>query len=39
MHWRRFCACLEALPVDQADRILQTVQVEMAAFLCGQTCG
>jgi hypothetical protein len=30
--WRRFCACLEALPADQAERILQTVQVEIAAL-------
>jgi len=25
MHWRRFCACLEALPADQAEHVWRTV--------------
>jgi hypothetical protein len=31
-HWRRFCACLEALPAGEAERILNIVSVEIAAL-------
>jgi hypothetical protein len=30
--WRRFCACLEALPADQAEHVWRTVSVEIAAL-------
>jgi hypothetical protein len=32
MHWRRFCACLEALPADQAADLWRTVAAEIAAL-------
>jgi len=30
VHWRRFCACLEGLPADQAEHVWRTVSVEMS---------
>ena len=32
MHWRRFCACLKALPAEQAEHVRRIVSVEMAAL-------
>jgi len=32
MHWRRFCACIEALPADQAEHVWRTVSVEIVAL-------
>jgi hypothetical protein len=31
-HWRRFCACLEALPAVRAEHVWRTVSVEIAAL-------
>jgi hypothetical protein len=32
MHLRQFCACIEALPPEEAASVWRTVSVEMAAL-------
>jgi hypothetical protein len=31
-HWRQFCACIEALPAEQAANVWRTVSVEIVAL-------
>jgi hypothetical protein len=32
MHWRRFCACIEPLPADQAEHVWRTVSAEIVTL-------